>query len=283
MKSLSIKTNNLDNIDYLLNELDNMYIEDAYFSCKNFKSYTNVIIHYTGNNDENFLSEIATLLSFLVIDNLEDDLLKNLIIKNYFYFDSLEIKKVLDICFEILYDSSEFSLNDRQLILFNSFYSYLLENRNIFLTGFINFRLKDYMTFLENIIDIAVNKFIIEREYLEFISLLKLYIKSNSNNSTIIHLMYSPNGITLLDENNNFIDITSIEFNTKYLSDISFSSNDYVLNALLTILPKKIFVHLGNYSPDEFINTLMLIFEDKIVLSKENKKQNLLTKKKSGH
>lgn len=271
MKSLCIKTNNLDNIDYLLNELDNIYIENAYFSCKNFKSYTNVIIHYTGNDNENFISEISTLLSFLVIDNFEESLLRDLIIKNYFYFDSLEIKKVLNICFEILYDTSEFSLDDRHLTLFNTFYDYILENKKLFLNGFIYFRLKEYISFLENIIDIAVNKFIIEREYLEFISLLKLYIKSNSYNSKIIHLIYSPDEIKLLDENNNYIDVTSIEFNTKYLSDISFSSNDYVLNALLTILPSKIFIHLGNYAPDEFINTLMLIFEDKIVIPKEKK------------
>ena len=97
MKSLCIKTNNLDTIDYLLNELNDMFIENAYFSCKNFKSYTNIIIHYTGNDSEYFLSEISTLLSFLVIDNFEEILLKNLIIKNYFYFDSIEIKKVLNI------------------------------------------------------------------------------------------------------------------------------------------------------------------------------------------
>ncbi len=280
MKSLCIKTNNLDTIDYLLNELNDMFIENAYFSCKNFKSYTNIIIHYTGNDNEYFLSEISTLLSFLVIDNFEEILLKNLIIKNYFYFDSIEIKKVLNICSEILYDSNEFSLDDRHLTLFNTFYDYLLDNKNLFLGGFIYFRLQEYINFLENIIDIAVNKFIIEREYLEFISLLKLYIKSNSTNSKIIHLLYTPEQIKLLDENNNYIDVTSIEFNTKYLSDISFSSNDYVLNALLTILPNKIFIHLGNYSPDEFINTLMLIFEDKIVFPKENKKQSFLSNKK---
>lgn len=276
MKSLCIKTNNADNINYLLNELENMYIENTYFSCKNFKSYTNIIIHYTGNNEENFLSEIATLLSFLVIDNFEENLLKDLILKNYFYFDKYELKKVIDICSEILYDSQEFALDDRQITLFNYFYNYILANRNIFLTGFVNFRLHNYIDFLENIIDIAVNKFIIEREYLEFISLLKLYIKSNSNNSSIVHLMYSHNNISLFDENFDYIDITSIEFNTKYLSDISFSSNDYVLNALLTILPSKIFVHLNNDKPDEFLNTLTLIFEDKIVFSEEVKKSDLL-------
>lgn len=278
MKSLCIKTNNSDNINYLLNELENMYIEDTYFSCKNFKSYSNIIIHYTGNDNEGFLSEIATLLSFLVIDNFEESLLKDLILKNYFYFDKLELKKVTDICSEILYDSHEFALDDRQITLFNDFYNYILTNRNLYLTGFIYFRLQNYMTFLENIVDIAVNKFIIEREYLEFISLLKLYIKSNSNNSSVVHLMYSHNNITLLDDKFNCIDVTSIEFNTKYLSDISFSSNDYVLNALLTLLPSKIFVHLNDDKPDEFLNTLMLIFEDKIVLSEDIKKSDLLNK-----
>lgn len=267
MKSLCIKTNNKNNIDYLITAIENLNIENVYLSCKNFKYYTNIILHYTGNDNESFLSEISTLLSFFVVDNFEEKLLKNLILKNYFYFDKTEIKKVTEICLEILYDYNEFSLDDRHITLFYDFFNYLSEKRSLFLSGFVNFRLKDYFEFLENTIDIAVNKFIIEREYLEFISLLKLYIRSNSYNSKVIHLLYTPDEITLLDEDNQLIDITSLEFNTKYLSDISFSSNDYILNALLTILPSKIFIHLGNYAPDEFINTLSLIFEEKIVFS----------------
>ena len=50
----------------------------------------------------------------------------------------------------------------------------------------------------------------------------------------------------------------------KYLSDISFSSNDYMLNSLLTLLPRKIYIHLIDNCIDEFINTLNLIFEKRI-------------------
>ena len=50
---------------------------------------------------------------------------------------------------------------------------------------------------------------------------------------------------------------------SKYLSDISFSSNDYALNSLLTLLPKKIYIHLIDNVIDEFIHTLGLIFEDR--------------------
>ena len=42
------------------------------------------------------------------------------------------------------------------------------------------------------------------------------------------------------------------------------SSNDYILNTLLTLLPKNIFIHLIDNYKDEFINTLELIFEKRI-------------------
>ena len=46
----------------------------------------------------------------------------------------------------------------------------------IVLSGFINFRLHNYRKLLEQLVDLSVNEFIIEREYLEFVSLLRIYI-----------------------------------------------------------------------------------------------------------
>ena len=50
-----------------------------------------------------------------------------------------------------------------------------------------------------------------------------------------------------------------------YISDVSFSENDIVLNTLLTLLPQKIIIHLEK-EPDEFIKTLICIFENRIEL-----------------
>ena len=52
-------------------------------------------------------------------------------------------------------------------------------------------------------------------------------------------------------------------YQAKYLSDISFSNNDFILNTLLSVLPKKIYLHLVDNAIDEFANTLLLIFEKK--------------------
>lgn len=148
--------------------------------------------------------------------------------------------------------------------LIDAFTNYLNKHNSIVLTGFINFRLKSYLSILENVVDEAVNSFIIEKEYLEFVSLLKMYINSQSPNCEVVHLIYNNESSILLDENKNVINISDDLFKAKYLSDISFSSNDYALNTLLTLLPKKIYLHLINNFVDEFVHTLGLIFENKI-------------------
>jgi len=52
--------------------------------------------------------------------------------------------------------------------------------------------------------------------------------------------------------------------NAGYLSDITFSSNDYSLNSLLTLLPKELHIHLSTGYEDEFINTLKQIFGTRV-------------------
>ena len=71
-----------------------------------------------------------------------------------------------------------------------------------------------------------------------------------------------------MDSSRNIISLSDNIFNAKYLSDISFSSNDYALNSLLTLLPKRIELHVIGYE-DEFINTLKLIFGNRIFICRD--------------
>ena len=266
MKSLCIKTNNSDLINYLLNEFKNLDLKNICFSENEFKLYKNVIIHYSGHDESLFLSKIASILCFLVIDELEEDLLKRIILQNYFYFDSNEKNKILAICFDIMADDFSKLFDQRFKILYQIFYDFLSSHKSIVLNGFVTFRLKKYISFLDSIVNEAVNHFVIEQEYLEFISLLKLYINSQSCGCDTVHIVFSSSESLLLDENKNIILVNEDIFKAKILSDITFSSNDYILNSLLTLLPKKIYIHLVDGYMDEFINTLQLVFEKKIHL-----------------
>ena len=264
MKSICIKSNNSNLLDYLLNELNYIEIEPVYISSNKFKNYKNIIVHYRGNNNKKFIHEVSCILSCLILDELEEQFLKNIIHKNYFYFNSEEKKQILDICFDTF--SSDFNtyFDKKYNCLINDFENYLTDNKSIVLTGFINFRIKDYMSIIEDVVDDAVNAFVIEKEYFEFVSLLKMYINSQSSNCELVHLIYNNENSILLDKNKKAINISDDIFKAKYLSDITFSSNDYALNSLLTLLPKKIYIHLIDNVVDEFIHTLGLIFEDRV-------------------
>ena len=263
MNSLCIKTNNEKALEYLQNEFSTFNMLNVSFSCNEFKLYKNIIIHYTGIDKELFYTKLATIFSYLVIDNFESDIIKDMLISNYFYFDNFEFQKILDICEENLCDE-EFSFQNRQLALFDAFYNYIIEHHSIVLSGFINFRLFNYRYILEDLLNLSVNEFLVEREYLEFTSLVKLYIESQLPRSSKLHIVCFNSDTFLLDENMKKIDIDKSDLNAKYLSDVSFSDNDYILNTLLKLLPAKIYLHVSSSSIDlNFINTLKLIFDSR--------------------
>ena len=263
MKSICIKTNNKQIINYLLNRFTSLRIEHVYVSNKKFKIYENVIIHYKGNSPSVFLDFIYNTLMDCIVLFFEPKLIKHIISYNYFYFSNDEQNKIYYNCLDLLDSSDE--KNEKEKILYNCIHEFIEENKSFILSGFVNFRLKDYISFLDEIIDTSVNKFLIEREYDEFINILKLYVNSKTyESSDEVHLIYSNNNSILVDKDKKIISTKDNILNAKYLSDISFSSNDYALNTLLSILPSKITIHLVDNYSDEFIDTLKLIFENRI-------------------
>ena len=267
MSSLCIKTNNEEILTYLQNEFSEFNMLNIFFSKHEFKSYKNIIIHYTGSDNELFYTKLSTILSYLVIDYFENDIIKKILLSNYFYFDNSEFDKILNLCNENICDSNEFCFANRQLLIFDIFYEYISTHHSLILSGFVNFRLTDYRKLLEDLVDFSVNEFIIEKEYLEFVSLLRLYINSQNPSSQLLHIVFFDSNTFLLDENMKPISIDKNALNAKYLSDVSFSNNDYILNTLLNLLPKKLYLHVVSPVHNlDFINTLQLIFEKRIEL-----------------
>ena len=282
MKSLCIKLNNDEVVDYLLDTFLNSSLDSLYVSNYQFKIYNNVIVHYKGNNLEGFYAYISEVLMDCVIYFYEDNLLKKLIEFNYFYFDVSEKNIIFDFCKEALI--KDFNLfKEKYSSIYNSIYNYIKENKSMVFDGFINFRLYDYMKLLDLVVDDSVNRYLIEREYNEFISVLKLYVNSSECKTNNVHLIYTNKESILIDDNKNIISTKDYILKAKYLSDISFSSNDYALNTLLNILPQKITIHLVDNKQDEFINTLQLIFENRITLCNDCKICNIYKLKNSDY
>lgn len=275
MNSFCIKINNDNILDYLLKRIKEINFEELVYSKNKFKIYENVIIHYQGKDNEKFLSFLSELITEVILEFYEEKLIKQILNYNYFYFNEYERTEILKACIEIMEDDEK----DRLKIIEKAAYEYLKENKSMILEGFVYFRLKEYVSYLDNIIDIAVNQFIIDREYTEFINLLRIYVNSKPSGCDVLHLIYVNGESVILDDNENIVSVSDNILNAKYLSDISFSSNDFALNTLLTMLPERIEIHLIGIE-DEFINTIKLIFENKVSICRDNILETVLTQHK---
>lgn len=280
MKSLCIKTNNNKIIDYLLKKFDNTSLNETYITVKEFVHYKNIILHYKDDNVLLFINILANILTKCIIQFYEKNLINNFINLNYFYFSKLEKDKISSNTLELINNSED--SNTKYDLINNTLFKYINEHHSLYLNGFINFRLQDYLEFLNTKIDFAVNKFLIDKEYLEFINILKLYINSESIHSKTnhLHLIYKDKDSIIINDNKEIISCNENITKAKYISDISFSSNDLALNTLLNLLPKKITIHLTDGYVDEFINTLKLIFQERVIICEDCDICNMYRSKK---
>ena len=262
MKSFCINTNNREIIDYLLNKFDKIDFANISYIDRKFKIYMNFIVHYTGEEIENFYKILCNIITETILEFYEINIIRRILSFNYFYFDEIERRKIGEICIESLKNNK---LKNRNKTIYSKVKKYVEKNKSMILDGFVTFRIKEYIEKIDELVDEGVNKYIIEKEYAEFISLLKMYVNSKDPETEEIHLIYTNGESILLDKNKDIITISNNNFNAKYLSDITFSSNDFALNALLSLLPKKINIHLIT-KKDEFIDTLCLIFENRVYM-----------------
>ncbi len=266
LKSFCIKTNNKQILNYLLNNFENINLEKIYISQLKFKLYTNLIIHYKGKHLDSFYDAFSNIISSTILKFYEKDIIKRIINNNYFYFTEIEQQKILELVYNYLYTDELDEAYLRKDSIKISCIDYFSNNKYTILDGFVNFRITNYIKMIDYVVDLAVNKFVIDREYAEFIDLLQCYINSKDCSISLVHLIYKSQESILLDEFKNVIHLDKSILDSKYVSDISFSSNDYTLNTLLTLLPKKIYIHLIDGFSDEFINTLKLIFDNRVYI-----------------
>lgn len=268
MISFCIKTNNNAILEYLLDKLDYLELEEVKYSKNKFKIYSNIIVHYIGEKISFFDEKLSSIITDTILKFYKEKMIKKIINFDYFYFEEYEKKIIIQNCCEIIESSEYEQISKEKEYIHEAVLQYVIENKSMILEGFVNFRIKEYIKYLDSIVDIAVNKYIIEKEYNEFISLLRMYINSKKSNIKNLHLIYGKSELTILDENKNIVPLCKEIYNAKFLSDIIFSENDYALNTLLTLLPQRIEIHLLD-SEDEFIKTVKLIFEDRVYICRE--------------
>jgi len=206
-----------------------------------------------------FISEITKALSEVINDNFKNDFIKKLVRENCDYFDYNEQSEIIKRTKKVFDKNNLYKEK-----IFNKLLEFLKENNIVNITGFIKFRLKDCILELEEVIDEIIDDYLIEKEYKNFIRLLKYFVEIQEPKSDLVHVITKDKGFYLLDGNLNKIKHDFlIDFKDEIINN-EIDKNDLLISILISIAPKKVVIHSKDKLDVETISTLKNVFENKI-------------------
>ena len=119
----------------------------------------------------------------------------------------------------------------------------------------------------EGIIDKVVEKFIVEKEYEEFIRLLKYFVDIQDSKIDEINIYIKPLGVyNITDSKGKDIYNTMLkELSDSDLNIVNANIEDVLISGLITNAPRRIIIHGEEYCKSkEFIGTIINVFGDRV-------------------
>ncbi len=212
---------------------------------------------------------VASALADAIVADVERGLVAKIIDDRYPYFDEAERRKIAMIASGIIHRDGTAAGSEpgtgqcsRNSILFKVL-DYLDTSSSLVLEGFVRFRLKGYVDEIRSAAEAAVDDFMLEREYNEFVRLLKYFVDIQEPKVDEVHVIVRPGGLfRLVDRNGEVVDNDYLEGLTPDLADGEIDYEDLLISALITVSPGRVVLHLGK--DQGAADTVRKIFESRV-------------------
>ena len=213
---------------------------------------------------------IANCLADIIVNEWESRIIKKIVRNTYYYYNEEEKQTILNKAREILnpLGSNSYHQNERKEKVMLKILDYLDMNKELILEGFINFRLKDYQNELEDVVNSAVDEFLLEKEYMEFIRLLRYFVDIQEPRVNTVQVIFRKTGkFNLLDENDKPVHNDYLEGFVVDLIDNEINYDDLLISALITLAPREVILHLEKgVMPGDTLNTIKNVFGNRVVI-----------------
>lgn len=223
---------------------------------------------YNNNNEMLFTMEVAEVISRFIVNHMEALMIRRILFKRHVSYGDHELREIIQYCKQLI-DDTNASLDstecthkhDRLMLIRDQLYSYLQSNSLLDVEGFMLFRLKKYINDLEDIVDDALDEFLLNEQYQEFIALLKYFVYFQDTKIPEVHLIHRGNNkFQLLDGDLKQLDLSDSKDVIFETVDRELNYEDMVVSALISASPKQIHIHTRE-SDTQSIKTIQQIFE----------------------
>ena len=229
--------------------------------------------NYNNRIKEIIILYISNILYNIVLKEYKEKELFDYLTENYFFLRQEEIIEIEDNITKVF--NGEDSIKSDNLIycmnktnsILEKIKECLEENDEININGFIRFRMKELREDIENIVDKVIEGYMVEKEYKEFIKLLKYFIEIQESKMDLVNIIIKEDGdYILIDKENNNVFNEFMKELIQCKIDEEAKMEDIIISGLITNAPKKVIIHgRKNCKNKEFIDTIESVFENKVI------------------
>jgi putative sporulation protein YtxC len=222
---------------------------------------------------------IANILYKMVIKKFKNRELYEIISDTYFFLKNDEISDVIELSMKalkgegtIIDERNVYCINRKNNII-EKIVQCIKENSEINIKGFITFRMKELLEDLEAIVDKVIEGYMIEKEYSEFIRLLKYFVEVQESKIEEINIIVESDGRYKIQDKsgNDIFDEFLGELCDNRLKNKA-SMDDMIISGLIANSPEVIKIHcVENCRNKELIETIKGVFVNRVIFCSEAK------------
>jgi putative sporulation protein YtxC len=242
-------------------------IENTHF-IKFFCSDDNI----SASNIKTFNLHVANMLYKLVIKEFCKSGMGSFLAETYFFLGNDEIKQIEPKIIEALFNEGSITgpntvyYMNRKNIVIDKINKFIEENNEINVNGFLTFRTKQLRQDLECIVDKVVESYMVEKEYDEFVNLLKYFVEVQESKVDEVNIIIGKNGDYYLRDSegndlmgNMLMELPGVKFDSKE------NQEELIISTIITSAPKKIIIHCVDHCKNkELIQTISKVFVNRV-------------------
>ncbi len=192
-------------------------------------------------------ASVANGLSHIIVDEYERLLVVRLIDDNYAYLSTMDReilkRKAMSKLAGLDGSSGIGRSSQRKSRVWAKLAEYLELEDQIVLEGFITFRLKEYLGDLFDAVEETVEDYLTEREYREFLRLLRHFMSRQKESSYQVNILRDDNRYQVLDEKMKPVSGEVGRFLDKPPRGIDLGVDDLIVSAVVTLAPEMVVWH----------------------------------------
>ena len=195
----------------------------------------------------------------------KDHVVKMLKKRHYLKQENWEllVNKALDYLNKGIGQARGYQVN-RKTILVTQILSCLDHSAVFDIEGFLRFRAHDYKREVNKAVEFAIDEYVIEKEYLEFIQLLKNFVDNQKPRLEYLHVGMTPQGKFHL-YNKEGVKVTHQFLEDYQLDNVhELGYEDLLVSALISVAPREITLHIRYEGYKDTLQTIRNVFGDRV-------------------